>query len=506
MGTQVTHGADTDRIRQLAEQLAVLACQVGQVEQEGTAQLGTLEAAWAGDDTDVFTGDWQAASPQLLAVSDRLSAFAKMLVEQAQQQDNASGASGSSMTPVGPRGRAQPTLGGVPRGLPTLGWPDLRVGLKAPNVDWPGAGASVSPINSPFVQWPLQYYRDIYEDWQDSGLTWFEAMFVPWPLPDKYRNRYLDMMDDGTDWANDFYKEHVRDLPGIRETRWAAHKANDAVEFADFFIAPLDRAFGPTAPGLAWNMLKGTVNETTEMLDDPKGWWDGASGLDQAGFVVSLVPAAGLVGKAAAKTTKEVVDLLSGTGKHVPSTKRIWDDDLVDLDDATKLKNSDDPYERGYALNAERAQQRLTKYDIQTPDDVWKAGNEPRGLIIEALNGGNLPPGFKTVDRLENVNGVDRVVSTKTLDPSATTYDGKPKAIEHKLNGYLDELHKFDEGSHSSKKSGISVRITEDDYEAKVFEVFVRPGSMSDADWAAVDRVRSRADEMDITMEVKEYP
>ncbi|WP_205352994.1 hypothetical protein, partial [Janibacter anophelis] len=225
------------------------------------------------------------------------------VIEQAEQQDQASEGGGSEAASV-PRGRAVPDSGAFPFGRSPLGRPDLRAGLKVPNVNWPGVGALVSPIHSPFVQRTLQYYRDIYQDWQDSGLTWFEAMFVPWPLPDKLRNTYLDLVDDGTDWANDIYKDHVRDLPGIRDARWAAHQANDAVEFADFFIAPLDRAFGPTVPGLAWNIVKDSVNETTEILDDPKGWWDGASGLDQAGVVVSVVPGVGLVGKGVAKGIK----------------------------------------------------------------------------------------------------------------------------------------------------------------------------------------------------------
>lgn len=305
MGAGVSHGADTDCLRAVAAGLSGSARVVLEVQQSGTSSMGVLVESWAGPDTEVLAADWQQSVPVLAAAAERLSTLAKLLIEQAEQQDQASEGGGSEAASV-PRGRAVPDSGAFPFGRSPLGRPDLRAGLKVPNVNWPGVGALVSPIHSPFVQRPLQYYRDIYQDWQDSGLTWFEAMFVPWPLPDKLRNTYLDLVDDGTDWANDIYKDHVRDLPGIRDARWAAHQANDAVEFADFFIAPLDWAFGPTVPGLAWNIVKDSVNETTEILDDPKGWWDGASGLDQAGVVVSVVPGVGLVGKGVAKGIKHL--------------------------------------------------------------------------------------------------------------------------------------------------------------------------------------------------------
>ncbi|MFF5324582.1 hypothetical protein ACFY2Y_12750 [Janibacter hoylei] len=147
----------------------------------------------------------------------------------------------------------------------------------------------------------------------------------------------------------------------------------------------------------------------------------------------------------------------------------------------------------------------MNRRGIVTPEDVWESGIQLRGLIIAALNKGNLPAGFKSVDRLETVDGVDRVVSTKSLDASLPTYDGKPKAIESRLNGYLNDLDSFDKGTHTSK-SGNVVEVKATDYEEKVLEVFLRPGTMSDADWAAVSRVRDRATAKGITMEVHEYP
>lgn len=57
----------------------------------------------------------------------------------------------------------------------------------------------------------------------------------------------------------------------------------------------------------------------------------------------------------ALKTTKEAFDVItkalkhSNDVKHVP-TPRVWDDDLADLDEATKLKDSDDPLIRTVRL------------------------------------------------------------------------------------------------------------------------------------------------------------
>ncbi|WP_157075819.1 hypothetical protein [Janibacter anophelis] len=495
----------------MAEDLSVSANQSLQVEQSGTVSMGVLLEAWAGPDTEGFAGDWQSAGPLLTTAAERLSLLARLLIEQAEQQDRASGCSGVRGGAPGPgTGPGRPLFGiDLPdsvagpfdvRNVMGGDWSDVRAGLKVP-----GLAGLTSPINNPIVSGPLNYYRRIYEDWQASGLTWFEAMFVPWPMPDKFRNKYLELVDQGTDWANDVYKDHVRDLPGIAHNRWALHRANDAVEYVDMFVSPLDRALGPTVPGTAWNVVKGTVNDTTEMADDPKGWWGGASGLDQAGAASTLIPAGGFAAKGATKALRELIDVFTGA-KRARVVTRTWDDDLADLNKATDLKDSDDPFEKAYALNAERAQQRIAKNDIQTPDDVWNAGNEPRGLIIEALNKGNLPPGFQTIDRVETVDGVDRAVSTKTLDPSLPTYDGKPKAIESKLNDYLDQLDRFEEGEKLSKANGNFVEVTEDHYEKKVLEVFLRPGTMSKADWEAVARVRARADEKKIALEVHEYP
>ena len=142
---------------------------------------------------------------------------------------------------------------------------------------------------------------------------------MPWLWPQKWRNTYFDVVDDGTDWANDVYKDHVRDLPGFRDARWAAHKAGDVVELIDPYVT----RYGPPGSGFGWGMFKDTVNETTEILDDPKGWWDQASGLDQLGVAASVVPAAGWAGKGVVMTTKR---LLKGVVNDSDLLRKLADD------------------------------------------------------------------------------------------------------------------------------------------------------------------------------------
>ena len=328
MSTSLTHGADTRRLRHLADTLAQTARDLHDLEQTGTTQLTTLLDAWLGADTEQFAGDWQTAAPQLATAADRLTTFARQLHEQADQQDNASNGTNTPPRPSLPRPLEHS------RGLDRPGpfWPDLRTtfaGLDLPDVnpiDWwkkgvrHGIRTGAALPNVPGAPLLGPFLLESYDRWRGTNLTWFEGLFVPWMWPEKWRNKYLHIADQSTDWANDVYKDHLRNLPGLRHTRWALHKANDGLEFADLFMAPFTKTnLGPIGPGVPFSLLKDTVNETSAMLDDPKAWWDQASGLDQAGAVATVIPAAGLLGKAATKATDEVLDQVSKVGR--------WGDD-----------------------------------------------------------------------------------------------------------------------------------------------------------------------------------
>lgn len=300
----VSHGADTGRLRAAAEGLSALGQRAANVEGAGTTQLGVLVQAWVGADTDRFAADWHYAAPQLLAAADRLTSFARLLVEQAQQQDDASAGGGS-----GSAGSGSPA---APGGRPDA--PDwrgaLRVPLKGinPPTDWLRRLAR----NPPGPGWAVRTWADAYLDgYRNSDMTWFEALFVPWMWPEKWRNTYLDVLDSSTDWMNDWYKRLNADSPGHRLARWGLNWASDRMD--DLLDSPLTKSgiVNPLGPLLA----KSQLEEWDHMIRDPKGWWDQASGLDQAFAAGSVIVGAGQITRFAAKTTKDVFDLLAKGSK-----------------------------------------------------------------------------------------------------------------------------------------------------------------------------------------------
>ncbi|WP_157075698.1 hypothetical protein [Janibacter anophelis] len=449
--------------------------------------------------------------------------------------------------------------------------------------DWWAAGvrnglvAAFPGISGP----PLLALEESYRRWQQSDLTWFEGLFVPWLWPEKWRNQYLDVVDESTDWANDVYKNHVRDLPGIGHTRWALHRANDAVEFVDMFVSPLDRAVGGTGVGTAWNIVKDTVNETTEMADDPKGWWDGASGLDQAGAASTLIPAGGFAVKGATKALRELIDVGTGAGKHaddvksphLPDTSKTdtvdphsgpdahdngnpnkgdqtdvpgsttddgsgpdaHDDgnpntggadsdvgdsaaegdrgsdsagtpdtsggSIKDLEDAVNHPDPDDLYDGQYRAEVSgKALRLLDERGVTDLDRVWDdVMPMPRGFVLEATEGGNLPQSFPVIDRVdETADGLD-VTSIKSLDPQAVSYN-KGNKFENTINDYVDAVAKFDGDAHGG------VVVYPSDIGGRHLDLVVRPDSLSEKQTAALDRSIKRAEGMGVNLVVKERP
>lgn len=280
MSGQVTHGADTGRLREIASGLSGLSKQVAGVEQAGSSQLGTLVESWVGDDTEVFAGDWREASPQLTAAADRMSAFARLLVEQAEQQDGASGGSSGGGRRGGP--------GPAPATRDSAGDPMDRVKdvLSALTEGDGGTGLpDLSAAARPDLSKPY------------GGLRW--------------------LVDEGTDWANDVYTEHVRDNP----FSVVPLVEKGLGESSDFLKDVSNTYREQAAPGdlrpIIVDIAADELDMYRKILHDPKGWWDNdASTLDKVGIGVSAVPVGGLIGKVAVKTTKEVFDLLKGVGKH----------------------------------------------------------------------------------------------------------------------------------------------------------------------------------------------
>jgi len=91
MAGNLTDGMDTGRIREVAGQLTTQAGKVGEVSQNGTQQAGVLAENWLGQDSQQFGEQWQSAAKALQAAQDSLQAYSKKAIQQAEQQDEASG-------------------------------------------------------------------------------------------------------------------------------------------------------------------------------------------------------------------------------------------------------------------------------------------------------------------------------------------------------------------------------------------------------------------------------
>ncbi|MDN5717128.1 MAG: WXG100 family type VII secretion target [Janibacter sp.] len=95
MAGNLTDGMDTGRIREVAGQLTTQAGKIGEVSQNGTSQMSTLEGNWNGNDREQFSSAWQDAAKALQSAQDVLDAYAKSAISQADEQDKGSGAGGA---------------------------------------------------------------------------------------------------------------------------------------------------------------------------------------------------------------------------------------------------------------------------------------------------------------------------------------------------------------------------------------------------------------------------
>ena len=157
MSTGVTHGADTDRLRVIAADLSESARAVMQVQHSGTQSMGTLVESWAGSDTQAYAADWQSVLPALTSAAERLTTLARLLVEQADEQDIGSGRAGGSErgglgSPLGRRpdgtgldprqALAGLSLPGLPSGSTLRDWWDrgIKMGIRNAVPTMPGLG------------------------------------------------------------------------------------------------------------------------------------------------------------------------------------------------------------------------------------------------------------------------------------------------------------------------------------------------------------------------------
>lgn len=108
----VSHGADTARLRQISQALTQQAEVLTDVAPQGAGMLTLLSQSWAGPDLEHFGASWQHVESVTSAAAERLRTFAGQALEQADQQEGASGdvaGGGLAPLPAGP-GPATPPV------------------------------------------------------------------------------------------------------------------------------------------------------------------------------------------------------------------------------------------------------------------------------------------------------------------------------------------------------------------------------------------------------------
>ena len=95
MGT-VSHGADPDRLDEIARSLGGLSTQLTDVGTQGDTMIALLAANWSGGDVESFAEVWRTSGRgQLQSAADRLSGVSRDLVAQALAQRTASAEGGA---------------------------------------------------------------------------------------------------------------------------------------------------------------------------------------------------------------------------------------------------------------------------------------------------------------------------------------------------------------------------------------------------------------------------
>jgi hypothetical protein len=129
-----------------------------------------------------------------------------------------------------------------------------------------------------------------------------------------------------------------------------------------------------------------------------------------------------------------------------------------------------------------------------TPSLAWKLGWARRGAYFEIKLGGNLPAGFKTIDRF--ASGV--ATSIKSIDLDAATYLDAAR-LTSRLNKYVDDLSNFNGGFRAGRV------VESGDITDRVLSLAIPKGSVTAAQRAAIEAIRSRAKSLNIYLVITEF-
>lgn len=295
MGAGVSHGADTDCLRVVAAGLSGSARAVLQVQQSGTASLGALVESWAGPDTEVFAADWQEAVSALAAAAERLSTLAKLLVEQAEEQDEGSRGSGRG----GPVAVERPldvrdVLGG------------LAAPLSGPRLPWVNASTALPP-SMPFADNPVSR-------WVTDVRKKFGRFGIPMPPPPG------EVLDGANDWWRRdviFTDRGVDVLDGIDTAADWAEGVPDlgySIPIAGTpFAIPVDNPLSRKGAQYAADEIR----SYGDMAEDPLGYWKNelSTNAGRAGLAAGV-----LLGPLGHSLRHPIGDAVEGVAKHLPGT------------------------------------------------------------------------------------------------------------------------------------------------------------------------------------------
>ena len=122
---------------------------------------------------------------------------------------------------------------------------------------------------------------------------------------------------------------------------------------------------------------------------------------------------------------------------------------------------------------------------------IWDLGNQPRGLAIESLLGGNLRASFRVIDQFDYHTGT--ATSIKSINLNAPTYQNA-SSLTSTVNGYVDSVAGFNGADFGG------VRIEQSDITAKQLNLAIPVGSASPAQQSVINAAVTRAQNLGVNL------
>ncbi|WP_146133031.1 hypothetical protein [Knoellia remsis] len=132
-----------------------------------------------------------------------------------------------------------------------------------------------------------------------------------------------------------------------------------------------------------------------------------------------------------------------------------------------------------------RAEQLIQKHSANSIEEMWGISPFARGYIAEAMQGGNLPYGFRVFDRFDG----QHATSIKSIDLRAASYADNPAAVERRLNRYLDAVVR------ALPVSRQDILVRPDSLVSRTLEIVIPEGSATSSHRSVIDSLSDRANE-----------